>query len=151
MVMDNVKRSIDLFREGYNCAQAVAVAFHKECGLTLDQASNISAPFGGGLGRQREICGAVSGMSMVLGMLHPFALEDKREAKKEIYELTKQKCDTFKESMGSIVCREILGERAGKASSTPEERTEYYYATRPCERCVERAAALVQEYINEAL
>lgn len=139
--------AVNLFREGYNCSQSVVVAFHEECGLTLDMATNLSAPFGGGLGRQREICGAVSGMSMVLGALTPFNSEDKHISRAEIYATTQSLCAKFKECHGSIICKEIL-KTGAPTNPTPAERTAEYYATRPCERCVEDAARLIEEYLK---
>lgn len=141
--------AVDLFREGYNCAQAVVLAYHDECGLTREMAKDISAPFGGGIGRQREVCGAVSGMCMVAGVLLKFDDGDKQLARKSVYEQTQQMCGEFKKHHTSIVCREILGERADNNQNTmPSPRTEAYYATRPCEKCIEDAAIILDEILS---
>ncbi|MEG1935210.1 MAG: C-GCAxxG-C-C family protein [Rikenellaceae bacterium] len=138
--------AVDFFREGYNCAQSVVLAYKAECGMTEEMAKNISAPFGAGVGRQREVCGAVSGMCMIIGASSKFDDADKAVARKNIYEQTQKMCSKFKEHHGSIVCREILGDRAEKAlNPVPSPRTESYYATRPCEKCIEDAAIILDE------
>lgn len=135
------KKAIDIFREGYNCAQSVVIAYSEECGLTHEVAANISAPFGGGLGRQREVCGAVSGMSMVLGALTKFNSEDKNSSRTAIFATTQSLCSKFRESHGSIVCREI------KKSAITDEAS---YARTSCEKCVEDAAMLIEtEILNK--
>lgn len=147
--MEKRKQAVDLFREGCNCAQSVVVAFHEECGMTKEMAMNIAAPFGGGVGRQREVCGAVSGMCMVLGATTDFNGQDKHSSRGEIYSTTQQLCATFKEHHGSIVCREILKPGAS-TNPTPAERTAEYYAQRPCEKCVEDAALIIDNYLSSA-
>ncbi|MFI3322799.1 MAG: C-GCAxxG-C-C family protein [Rikenellaceae bacterium] len=140
--------AVNLFREGYNCAQSVVVAFHNECGMSKEMAESIAAPFGAGIGRQREVCGAVSGMCLVLGATSHFDSNEKREGRATIYATTQELCAEFKAAHGSIVCREIL---KGGASTypMPEERTVEYYAKRPCERCVEDAAGLIANFLEQ--
>lgn len=141
--------AVDLFREGYNCAQAVLVAYSDQCKLTKEMAESMSAPFGGGLGRQREVCGAVSGMCMVLGLMTKFDRENKHTARLTMYETTQKMCEKFKKHHGSIVCREILGERTdNNQNHTPSPRTAQYYATRPCEKCIEDAAIILDEQFS---
>ncbi len=139
--------AVDLFREGYNCAQAVSMAFYEECGISRDMARNMVSAFGGGLGRQREVCGAVSGMCFVLGAISPFADEDKHHARAVVYGATQELCAEFKARHGSIVCRDILKPGAS-TNPEPAERTKEYYATRPCEKCVEDAAELIDTYMK---
>ncbi len=148
--MENIEKknlAVNLFREGYNCAQSVAIAFHEECGLPKEMIENLSAPFGGGLGRQREICGAVSGMCMVLGAVNKFDDNDRHTARKDVYGTTQKLCGEFKERHGSIICREIL-KGAAPTNPEPSARTAEYYAKRPCERCVEDAAEIIDRFIK---
>lgn len=139
---EHAMKAVKLFREnGYNCAQAVCVAFCDVTGLDERTALRISAPFGGGMGRMREVCGAVSGALMVLGLL--FAPDDPTDkaAKAEHYRMVQDFAARFRERNGSIICRDLLGDKAG-SGPVPDDRTEEYYRLRPCERMVYDAADL---------
>ena len=138
----------ELFGAGYNCSQAVLLTFAEELGMSLDMAARLSSSFGGGMGRLREVCGAVSGMFMVAGLFcgydDPKAYAEKTEHYKRIQELAGR----FRELNGSIVCRELLGlEQKGASSYVPEKRTEEYYKKRPCRELVEMAACIAAEYL----
>ena len=138
----------ELFLSGKNCSQAVLVAFSDLTGLDPKTSAKLSAPFGGGMGRQREVCGAVSGMLMVLGLLYGY--EDPGQddtAKKEHYRLVQELCGRFREEAGSIICRELLENPA--SDPTPSPRTAEYYKTRPCARFVMLAARILDEYIAD--
>lgn len=143
--MDHGSTAAQLFAEGYNCAQAVTVAFCDLTGLSAEQAAMTASPFGGGFGRQREVCGAVSGMCMVLGTLYGYAAPapDKQLA---LYADVQELCRRFREKAGSILCREILNDPPTDPAPTP--RTAQYYAVRPCARMVYLAASLLDEYID---
>ncbi len=134
----------DLHDNGYNCAQSVLITYHKECGISREVAVNITAPFAAGLARQREVCGAVAGMSMALGLLIGSSKD-----KNEIINITKELCTRFKERHGSIVCRDILVGRAANKSKKEASLDvgKEYYATKPCSRCIEDAAEFLEEYI----
>ena len=134
------------FTDGYNCAQAVFLAFSDELGVDADTAVAISAPFGGGMGRLREVCGAVSGMFMALGCLYGKYSPDDAEAKKQQYADVQQLAHKFEEINGSIICRELLG-LDGKSAPTPEKRTSEYYKKRPCKDMVGDAAEIFAEYL----
>lgn len=137
------------FLDGYNCAQAVLLAFADDFGLEKNTAVMLSSSFGGGMGRLREVCGAVSGMFMVLGLKYGYASPENNEAKKELYKKVQEVAGLFKEDNGSIICRELLGlNQKGKSDPTPEVRTENYYKKRPCKELVKFAADLVDEYIK---
>ena len=138
--------AVKLFTDGYNCAQAVLGAFAEDVGITDSQAFKISAPFGGGVGRQREICGACSGMLMAFGLLFGYDNAETGEKKKELYEQTRALCDRFAEYNGSIICRDIL--KTKEVGGNPEPRTEKYYKERPCVRCVRTATEILEEYIE---
>ena len=137
------------FLDGYNCAQAVVLAFAQDFGLDKKTAVMLSSSFGGGMGRLREVCGAVSGMFMVLGLKYGYASPEDNQAKKELYKKVQEVAGLFKEDNGSIICRELLGlNQTGKSDPTPELRTESYYKKRPCKDLVQFAADLVDEYIK---
>ena len=144
--MKNSEKAVKLFCDGYNCAQAVLGAFAEDLGLDTAVALKMSAPFGGGVGRQREICGAVSGMLMAFGMLYGYDTAETGDKKKELYEQTRALCDQFAKINGSIICREIL--KKPEIGGTPEARTEQYYKERPCVRCVRTAAEILENYIE---
>ena len=131
------------FMNGYNCSQAVLLAFCEDFGLEKETALKISQPFGGGMGRMREVCGTVSGMTYVISNL----FGDK--SKGEVYEIVQYAAEKFKEENGSIICRELLGLSPDeKKSPVPEERTEKYYKKRPCAELCEIAADILDEAIK---
>lgn len=143
------ERAISLFRAGYNCSQAVIGTFADFLGMEFETAMRLSAPFGGGYGRLREVCGAVSGMTMALGMLgKPFDPADP-QAKSEVYRETQALIGRFKEANGSIVCRELLAGVKVTGGSDAEERTEEYYRKRPCAELVGDAAEYVWDMMRE--
>ena len=145
--MDHVTLAGDLFLEGFNCAQAVAVAFCDVTGMDQKEAAKLAAPFGGGMGRMREVCGAVSGMLMVLGSLYGYDNSDADSKKKELYRQVQDLAAKFREENGSIICREIL--KNPPSDPTPCPRTAEYYAKRPCCRMVMTAAKLMDGFIAE--
>ena len=142
--MTRAEHAAKLFYEGYNCAQAVAVAFSDVTGLTAGQAAKMASGFGGGMGRLREVCGAVSGMLMVYSQLYGYEAPNS-EAQKEVYGTVQELAGKFREKAGSIVCREIL--KNPPTDPVPSPRTEEYYAQRPCVRMVYLAASILDEYI----
>ncbi len=138
-----------LFRDGFNCAQSVFCAYAEDFGLDRATAAKISCGLGGGVGRMREVCGAVTGASLVLGLRHG-------EDKTVVYPHVQEFCRRFKEEVGSIVCRELLAlaTLGGDASlrrqqvevgGAPEARTEAYYKKRPCVELVKLAVRLLEE------
>jgi C_GCAxxG_C_C family probable redox protein len=141
------KKAADLFEQGYNCAQAVSVAFCDLTGMTEQQAAMAASSFGGGFGRQREVCGAVSGMCLVLGLLEGYHDPEDQEGKAAQYALVQKLCGAFREEAGSILCRDIL--KNPPSDPVPSPRTESYYANRPCVRMVYTAAAILDDYIAE--
>ena len=145
--MDHVTLAGNLFLEGYNCAQAVAVAFCDVTGQDEKFTAKMVSAFGGGMGRLREVCGAVSGMFMVLGCLYGYDNSDADSKKKELYKQVQALAEQFKEENGSIICREIL--KNPPSDPNPSPRTAEYYAKRPCARMVMTAARLMDEFIAE--
>ncbi len=141
------EKAEELFREGYNCSQSVAGAFCEDFGMDRDTVLRLSCPFGGGLGRMRQVCGAVSGMSMVAGMRNGNTVGADRKAKQENYQLVQQMAARFEQQHGSIICRELLGlSKKDRQSPEPAERTEEYYQKRPCISLIRNAAAIAEEF-----
>ena len=146
--MDHGIYGAELFLQGYNCAQAVTVAFCDVTGLTPEFSARMASSFGGGMGRMREVCGAVSGMLMVAGLLYGYDDPGEKDVnKKAHYQLVQELAGAFREEIGSIVCREILKNPPSDPNPTP--RTEEFYKTRPCARMVMTAARILDEYIAE--
>ena len=143
--MNHADYAAELFVNGYNCAQAVAVAFCDMTGLTPEFSAKMASSFGGGMGRMREVCGAVSGMLLVTGILYGYDTEDDDVQKKAHYTLVQELAGQFREANGSIICREIL--KNPPSDPVPSPRTEAYYAQRPCVRMVYCAAKILDDYI----
>ena len=145
-------RARELFREGYNCSQAVTLAFADELearGISKEMAAGLASSFGGGLGRLREVCGCVSGMALVCGALEgytdPKAAAEKQDHYKKIQELVK----TFKNENGSYICRELLAGINTDTNPVPEARTESYYKKRPCAELAACAADILERHLKE--
>ncbi len=147
--MDKSEKAKALFMEGANCAQAVCGAFAAECGISEEHALVISSGFGGGVGRMREVCGAVSGMVLVLNMIYGSGDLKDKSAKDGQYARIQEVAEAFKKECGSIVCRELLGLEK-KASTPPESeaRTPEYYKKRPCADMVALAAEILEKYLE---
>lgn len=141
------QKAMDLFKEGYNCSQAVFLAFEDKYDINRKTALTLSSSFGGGMGRLREVCGAVSGMFMVAGLLYGYDDAKDFEEKAIHYERIQQLAEEFKLLNGSIICRELLGLGEGKDNPKPEKRTDSYYKKRPCAELVGTAAAIMEQYI----
>ncbi len=147
--MTRGEKAESLFLEGYNCAQAVLIAFEDLHGLDRETAAKLASSFGGGMARLREVCGSVSGMFMVAGLLYGYDDPKAKEEKAEHYARIQQLAADFTAEHGSIVCRELLGLTEKKQDPTPEARTAEYYKKRPCKEIIGMAAEIVDNYIRE--
>lgn len=145
--MSKADKAEELFRRGYNCSQSVFAAFAEEAGMTEEEALRLSSPFGAGFGKLREVCGAVSGMTMAAGRLKGYDDPDDYEGKKALYALIQKMCAEFEGTEGSIICRELLGLEKGEDIGEPSVRTEEYYRSRPCIGACRRAAEIAEEYL----
>ena len=143
------ERARALFLEGYNCAQAVVCAFAEETGLSLELSAKAASSFGGGMGRLREVCGAVSGALLVLGVLRGYSDPSDSSAKPAHYRLVQAFAGRFKEKHGSIVCRELLKGVPVTPGLLPEPRTPEFYKKRPCPELIRDAAVLTAELLSE--
>lgn len=143
--MSRADKAKEYFLNGCNCSQAVLTAFADILELDESTAKKLSIGLGGGVGRLREVCGAVSAAAMVLGSVYSGSNADNRAA---AYEKVQQFAEAFKKQSGSIICRELLGlDKNAKVSSTPEKRTAEYYKARPCADKVYEAAQILEEMI----
>lgn len=131
------------FREGYNCSQSVLLAFSERVGLDKDTCLKLASSFGGGMGRLREVCGAVSAMFMVAGILKGYTSPNDDIAKAGHYKLIQELAGRFRDKFGSIVCRDLLGLETERDSYVPSVRTAEYYEKRPCEKCISYAAEII--------
>ena len=143
--MDHAEKARALFLEGYNCAQAVFCAFDDLTGLDRETSARLASSFGGGMGRMREVCGAL----LVLGQLCGYSDPKDLRAKTDHYHLVQEFARRFREINGTIICRELLAGVKTKPGNEPEERTKEYYASRPCLRHVGEAAAIVEDLLRE--
>ncbi|MBO5228726.1 MAG: C_GCAxxG_C_C family protein [Lachnospiraceae bacterium] len=146
---ERAKKGMANFKEGYNCTQAVVLAFADLFDMDTSTLLKLACSFGGGMGRLREVCGTVSGMFMVAGLLYGYDDPKDFNAKSTQYARIQELAARFIEINGSIVCRELLGLTEKKSEPVPEKRTEEYYKKRPCEKLVGIATAIMEEYINE--
>ncbi|MBR4969287.1 MAG: C_GCAxxG_C_C family protein [Alistipes sp.] len=141
-------RAKSYFHEGYNCAQSVALAFADITPLDEQMVATITASFGGGMGRLREVCGAVSGMAFVASFISPCPTADNDKAKKANYALVQEFAEQFRQQNGSVVCRSLLGLDSPKDEPTPSPRTAEYYQKRPCAEYVYDAALIVGKHLE---
>jgi len=137
-----------LFRQGYNCSQAVFGAFADDLGIDFELAMRLSSSFGGGMGRLREVCGAVSGMFMVCGAKKGYSTPETGAIKAAHYKQIQELASIFRESHGSLICRDLLGGTVSD-SPMPTARTEEFYRLRPCERLIASAASIAEKLLFE--
>lgn len=145
--MNHRDTAAQAFVDGYNCSQAIAVAFSDMTGLTPEFSARMASSFGGGMGRMREVCGTVSGMLMVAGLLYGYSTPGDDVSKREHYQRVQELAGKFREREGSIICREILKNPPSDPNPTP--RTADFYKKRPCVRLVMLAADILDDYIAE--
>ena len=147
--MNRQEKARDYFLMGYNCAQSVFAAFADLYGIEEGTALRLSCSFGAGMGRMREVCGAVSGMFLVAGLECGNTDPKNREKKTENYETVRMLAKRFQEKNQTIICRELLGIRKAEKTAAPSIRTAEYYKNRPCVKTVMDAAAILEEYLCE--
>ncbi len=150
--MDRVEEAVRLFKEeGHNCAQSVFAAYADKYGIDKQTALKLAASFGGGMGRMRLVCGAVSGMMMVNGLENGCTEPADREAKKNNYAMVQELAAAFKAENGSIICGELLAGACQQVSTEPlpSERTTEYYHKRPCAEYVRCCAKLIEKYLMQ--
>ena len=167
--MDRGELAKSYFMKGYNCSQAVVLAFADRTGFDEHTSAKMASSFGGGFGRMREVCGTFSGMVLVLGLLYGYDAANETETanKKLHYARVQALAERFRAEFGSIICRELLtgkakeemkkGENADgeqvaamlSDSAEPTPRTEAYYKKRPCPEIVETGARILDAFMAE--
>lgn len=135
----------ELFLSGYNCAQSVFCVYCEEFGISFEQGLMLSSSFGGGMGKLREVCGAVSSIFMIAGLKYGYISPDDLDAKTNHYKLIQDLAEKFKQKHGTIICRELLSKKSD--GYVPQERTPEYYKERPCLRFVETACDIIDEIL----
>lgn len=147
--MIHKEKALELFHSGYNCAQSVFAAFADEMKLDENFALRLSSSFGGGMGRMREVCGAVSGALMVLGALKGYDKLDDRSIINGHYAAVQDFAAQFREIHGSIICRDLLNLRQGeKTTPSPTIRSDAFYKERPCDRCIADAVEILEKMLS---
>ena len=146
--MDNVERAASLFEEGFNCSQSVFSAYAEQFGLPSETALRIAAPFGGGMGRMGEVCGAVVGAFMAIGLKHGNTKAEDRGKKEESYRLAREFSSLFQERNGSVICRDLLGCDINTPEGLQYARKEGLFNTR-CLKFVRDAAEIVEKVLSE--
>lgn len=148
--MKRSEKAMMLFNEGYACSQAIVMAFQDVVGINSDTLMKISLPLGGGISRLRRTCGAVLGMSLIVGLLFGSDTVD-HENKLKVYEINQKLIEKFEEKRGTSNCLKLL-EKAGlevEVKGEAEKRTSEYYSKRPCGYIVYDAARVLEEYLEE--
>ena len=148
-MVSNPESAVKFFKDGYNCSQAVLAVYCDELGVDFETALKLSSSFGGGMGRLREVCGAVSSMFMVVGLKFGYISPNDRPAKEKHYRLIQELAKRFEIKNGSIICRELLGLKVKHDTPTPDVRTESYYKKRPCSEIVKCAVEILEEVLKE--
>ena len=138
--------AVNNFTSGYNCAQSVFLTYAKYFGIDNSTALKLSSSFGGGMGRLREVCGAVSAMFMIAGLAKGYTENNNDTIKAKHYERIQKLAKEFKDKHGTIICRELLGENDGNDTSfVPSKRTAEYYQNRPCEQFIKDACDIIDK------
>ena len=146
-----VNQAVDYFMEGYGCCQSVVAAFADLYGMDKEMALRVSAGFGGGVGRMRMMCGAVSGIVMLVGLDCGQTEGSDREGKSACYKIIQELLAKSKEENGSLICAEILGLKGYEkvhSNYVASARTAEYYKSRPCVAKVESAARIFANYLK---
>lgn len=142
------EKAKSLFYEGYNCTQSVVGAFADLYDIDINTAMRFSDGLGGGMGRMRLTCGAVSAMALIAGLELSSGKPKDLDNRAEVYAKVREMADAFQKKNGSIICRELLGASLPKDNgSRPEERTAEYYKKRPCPGCIYDCAKIIDRYL----
>ena len=138
------------FMKGYNCSQAIALTFADMVPVDESTLLKLASSFGGGMGRLREVCGSVSGMFMIAGLLYGYDGPETGDVKAEHYARIQELAKRFEEKHGTIICREMLGLNVRHDTPVPEARTKEYYKKRPCSEIIGDAAEILEQFIKES-
>jgi len=142
-VSARTEQAVEYFKGGYNCSQSVAMAYADLYSVDIETIKMLASPFGAGMGRMREVCGAVTGMFLILGMERPLTEPNDKTTKAAVYSSVQRTALNFKEKMGSYICADLLKIGRHPQDPTPDDRNSEYYAKRPCAYCVAVAAEML--------
>ena len=149
-MQSRIRRSEELFMQGFNCSQAVAAAFADLYGYSEEQVLRMSAGFGAGIGRMRMSCGAFNALALLAGLECGSVTPGDREGKSYNYKVVQELADRFKTLHGSLICAELLKlKKDAPLSYEASERTAEYYKTRPCVSQIVSAARIFADYYQE--
>ena len=149
---ERVARAVANFMAGYGCCQSVVAAFADLYGLDDILAKKIAAGFGGGIGRMRMMCGAVSGIVMLVGLHCGQTEGSDLEGKTACYKVVQELLEQSRQQNGSLICAEILGLKGYEKASCSyiaSPRTAEYYKSRPCAAKVESAARIFADFLKK--
>ena len=147
--MTRREKAMANFKKGYNCSQSIILAYQDMIPIDKSILSKMASSFGGGMGRLREVCGSVSGMFLIAGVLYGYDEPETGQVKAEHYARIQELARRFEEKHGSIICREMLGLSVKHDVPVPEARTSEYYKKRPCAEIIGDAAEILEQYIKE--
>jgi C_GCAxxG_C_C family probable redox protein len=145
--MNKTECAVACFEEGFNCAQAVLSTCGPELGLDRETALKVAGGLGGGMGRLGEVCGAVTGAFMVIGLKYGKTRPEDDEAKERAYGLVTEFADRFKSRNGSILCRELLGCDISTPESRAAAKEKDLFATL-CPKLVQDAMEIVEQMLE---
>jgi C_GCAxxG_C_C family probable redox protein len=145
--MNRIEKAFSRFNEGFSCSQSILSTYGEDYGLNRDLALRIATPFGGGIGRMGEICGAVTGAFMVIGLKHGVTSVDDIEAKEKAYDLTREFTDNFKSRNKAITCKELLGCDIGKPEGMNFAKEKDLFNVL-CPRLVRDAAEILEQILD---
>jgi len=147
--MNRKELAINYFKEGYNCSQSVVLAFQDVLGIDAKELCKIASPFGGGISRMRETCGAVTGMVLVLGNLIGYSTPETGEKKHELYKKTQEILHIFENKYGSLTCRVLLNLTNKHDDPKPSIRDHSFFNKRPCPELIGGAAEILEAFLKE--
>ncbi|MBQ6230346.1 MAG: C_GCAxxG_C_C family protein [Eubacterium sp.] len=147
--MTRREMAMDNFKKGYNCSQSIVLAFEDMLPVDGAEMLKLASSFGGGMGRLREVCGSVSGIFMIAGLLYGYDGPETGQVKADHYARIQELAHRFEEKHGTIICREMLGLNVRHDIPVPEARTNEYYKKRPCTEIIGDAAEILEQYISE--
>ena len=146
--MSRKEAAINYFKEGYNCSQSVVLAFQDLLTIDAKELCKIASPFGGGISRMRETCGAVSGMVIVIGNLKGYETPETGEAKAKLYKTTQDLLLKFEKRFGSLTCRNLLNLSVKHDDPNPSNRDHSFFDKRPCIELIGGAVEILEEFLT---
>lgn len=141
--MNKAKNAVSCFNNGFNCSQAVFAAFSPELGVPENIAFKIGCPFGAGMGRMQETCGAVTGAFLVIGLKHGKSNPDEDHLKQLSYDLVNKFTEMFRERNKTIKCRDLIGIDISTKEGLEKARETGLF-TSLCAKCVQDAVEIIE-------